>query len=283
MQQQTISSTVEAFILECEIKRLRPRTIQFYSSNLDKFVRFCTDNNVTSLFEAAASIRSFNKSLLTQDFTPQYQHNILRALRAFFKFCVAEKLLESYPKITFPKVKSQVKAILNTDEIKKVISVCNERDKLIINFLLDSGVRANEIISINIEDINLKTGLVHIRNGKTGERYVAIGVNVRKSLTLYLNSKKSGPMLLSKKGERFTISGIMQLMKRLRNRSGVANLTAHALRRTYATNSLRQGVSIHVLAKQMGHSTIQMLNKYLALDTNDLLEMQKQFGVVDNL
>lgn len=283
MQQQTIVSAIDAFILECELKRLRPRTIQFYASNLDKFVQFCASNNISTLAEATKILRLFNKNLLNQDYSAQYQHNILRALRAFLKFCVAEKLLDTYPKITFPKVKSQVKAILNADEIKRVLSVCNERDKLIISFLLDSGVRANEIIAIDIEDIDLKTGLVHVRHGKTAERYVAVGVNVRKLLILYLNSKKTGPMLVNSKSERLTVSGIMQLMKRLRTRSGVKKLTAHTLRRTYATNSLRQGVSIHVLAKQMGHSTIQMLSKYLALDTSDLLNMQKQFGVVDNL
>lgn len=281
--QQTLDSAIQLFLLECVLKRLRPRTIEFYSSNLDKLVQFCSNNGVTLLVDAARNLRQFNKHLLRLNCSPQYQHNILRAIRAFLRFCVEESLLESYPKITFPKVQRQVKATLNTEEIKKILSVCQERDKLIVNFLLDSGVRANELVTIDASDIDLKSGLVKVREGKTGERFVAIGVQVRKLLVLYLNNRETGPMLTSNQGERLTVNGVMQVMKRLRKRSGIKKLTAHTLRRTYATTSLRQGVSVHVLAKQMGHSTIQMLNRYLNLDTSDLLDMQKKFGVVDNL
>lgn len=279
MQQQTITSAIEAFLLECEIKRLKPRSIDFYASHLAKFLAFCKSNDIELLQDASTNLRLFNKTLLSKEYSAQYQHNILRALRAFLKFCVAENLITDFPKITFPRVPKQVKKALSKAEIKKLLSACNAREKLIVSFLLDSGVRANELVNIKINDIDLKSGLVHIRQGKTGERYVAIGVKVRKLITLHLNSRKENEYLLG----GITVSAIMQLMHRLRKKSGVAKLTAHALRRTYATNSLRQGVSVHVLAKQMGHSSLQILSRYLDLDANDLLDMQKQFGVVDNL
>ncbi len=132
MEQQTLISAIQAFDLECQLKRLRPRTIQFYENGLKQFSKFCAENNVTFLYDASRILKLFNKNLLSKSYSAQYQHNILRAIRAFFKFCVDEDLLEKYPKITFPRVPKQVKSALSMEEVKRVLSVCDYRDKLII-------------------------------------------------------------------------------------------------------------------------------------------------------
>ena len=69
-----------------------------------------------------------------------------------------------------------------------------------------------------------------------------------------------------------TLSGMVQLMERIRNRSGVKGCKCHNFRRTFAITCLRNGMNIYVLAKLMGHADIAVLRRYLALVESDLEE-----------
>lgn len=75
---------------------------------------------------------------------------------------------------------------------------------------------------------------------------------------------------------------LKQLFRRLVDYSGV-KFSAHSLRRTFAINSLRNGMDIYTLAKLMGHTDITVLRAYLPLVNNDLRVAQERYGVVDNL
>jgi integrase/recombinase XerD len=92
------------------------------------------------------------------------------------------------------------------------------------------------------------------------------------------------PAFVSERGEkRMTLSGMVQLMERIRNRSGVEGCKCHNFRRTFAITCLRNGMNIYVLAKLMGHADIAVLRRYLALVESDLEEAHARFGAVDSL
>jgi len=136
----------------------------------------------------------------------------------------------------------------------------------------------------DVEDVDLSQGLVKVRHGKTGERYVVIGAKVRKLLIIYLQGRTSGALFLSKYKKRLTISGMTSLMDRLRAKTGIPHLTCHTFRRTFATNSLRQGMDITILAKLMGHADLQMLrNHYLDINNEDLIDANNKYSIADNL
>ena len=284
MQRRTLfSDALDTFYLDCEIKRLKPKTIKFYQVTLQNLVTYCNERDINYLSDITSKIlKDFSKSLIGRNLSTQYQHNILRATRAFFNFCVSDELIGEAPKIVFPKLPKEVKKALTKEEIKSVLSACrSDRDRLIILLFLDTGLRNNELCSLDASDIDIKEGLILVRHGKTGQRYVPIGANVRKKLLIHKRNKTI--LFFGKTGKRITISGIVQMFKRLRKRTGIAHLSAHSLRRTFAISCIRNGMNIHILAKMMGHTTIDVLKHYLDISTEDLQKAQKQFGVVDNL
>ncbi len=156
-------------------------------------------------------------------------------------------------------------------------------------FLLDSGVRVSELIALNVGVVDESTGEITVRAGKgQKQRTVYIGLKTRKQLKRYLAVREvkgpQEPLFISEKQrQRLTVSGMVQLMRRLREQSGVDICTCHTFRRTFAINCLRNGMNIYVLARLMGHTDIIILRQYLALVDADLSEAHRKFGAVDRL
>lgn len=284
-EQVTIEKAFELFLLDCEIRRLKSSTIVFYNQKLQHLFSYCSDNGITYIAEISSkNLRTFSLGLIDQNLSNQYQHNILRAVRTFLRFCCNEGIISEVPRLSFPRLPKEVKKAFTEGEIKTILSqVTNGRDRVICLLLLDTGIRANELINIDIPDVNIKEGTIIIREGKTGQRIVQIGAKVRKTLLLYINNRKRGPLFLAQGKTRFTLSGIMQLMKRLQKRTNIKHCTCHTFRRTFAITCLRNGMNIYVLAKLMGHSDIQVLKRYLDITQDDLAAAHRQFGVVDNI
>lgn len=188
-----------------------------------------------------------------------------------------------------PVLAKEVKPALSKDEIKAILRGCNNlRDEAVITFFLDCGLRASELISLNVGNIDTKTGTVIIPIGKGQKgRVIFIGAKTRKLLIKYFiernRPKANEPAFSTERGNnRLTLSGIVQLMKRASAKAGV-KFTAHQLRRTFALEALRSGMSIFHLQKLMGHADIIVLRKYLALLDDDVKAAHEKHGLIDNL
>lgn len=288
-----LDDSLDMFLLDCEARRLTKSTRQFYRAKLSVFINWCNEQGITGVGEVSAHlIRKFLVSIQRRDLSSHYQYNLARAIRAFLNYCVRDELIEKSPfdKVQMPRLEKRILDAFSTEDVRKILrECCIPRDKAICLFLLDSGVRASELTALDVEDVNLDTGEVRVRVGKgQKQRRCYIGAKTRKELKRYLagrdTCRASDPLFVSeKRRERLTISGMVQLMERIRRRSGVAICTCHTFRRTFALTCLRNGMNIYVLARLMGHADITILRQYLALAEEDLQEAHRQFGAVDSL
>lgn len=290
-----LSDALEFFLLDIQSRRFTAHTLRFYRGRLSLFVEWCNEQGINHLEEVGAShIRKYLASIQQRGLSSAYQHGFARAIRAWLNFCVRDELIESSPfdKVKMPRLEKKILPALTSAEIKTVLQTCStDRDKAICLFLLDSGVRASEIIALNAGDVNMETGVVNVRQGKgQKDRVTYIGARTRKQLMRYFVKERSGqpestePVFISQRGgTRLTYYGLAQLMKRLRKDSGVDECKAHAFRRTFAINCLRNGMNIYVLQRLMGHADLTVLKQYLALVEDDLKDAHDKHGVVDNL
>ena len=294
MQRRTFSllDGLDMFLLDCEARRLTPQTLTFYKQKLSVFVRWCEEQQLHGLDDLTArELRQFLVSIQRRGLSSQYQHNLARAIRAFLNFCVRDELIDESPfdRVQMPRVEKKILQAFTAEQIQTVLHHCQtERDRVICLFLLDSGVRASELIAITVGDVNLNRGEVLVRAGKgQKQRTTYIGAITRKQLRRYLSGRdmySQSPLFASENtGEPLTLSGVVQLMKRLSRRSGVDICTAHTFRRTFAINCLRNGMNIYALARLMGHSDITVLRQYLALVDQDLQQAHQEFGAVDRM
>jgi integrase/recombinase XerD len=279
--------------LDCEARRLTASTRQFYSVKLSLFLRWCDEQEIKTLQALTAhDLRRYFVSLLRRELSSQYQNNLARAIRAFLNYCVRDELLAISPfaKVQMPKLEKRILAAFTATEVQAVLRSCSyERDKALCLFLLDSGVRASELVALKVGDVDLKSGVVIVKMGKGQKaRTTYIGAHTRKQLRRYFAErgpvKPEAPAFASlANGNRMTLDGLVQLMGRLQQRSGVATCSCHTFRRTFALSCLRNGMNIYVLARLMGHADITILRQYLDLIEDDLQEAHARFGAVDNL
>ena len=160
------------------------------------------------------------------------------------------------------------------------------RDRAIFITLLDTGARASEFLNINLEDINPITEEIMIRAGKSRKpRTVFIGQKSRKAIQKYLrlrNNDLSALWVTKDQTQRLTYYGLKSMVVRRSKSPGVETPALHAFRRQFALSCLRSGMNVYYLQTLMGHSDLQVLNRYLKQTTKDVSDAHRQAGPVDN-
>ena len=178
------------------------------------------------------------------------------------------------------------------DAINAMIDACERgrdytglRDKLILMFLLDTGVRAAELRALTNDTVNPITGVVQVVHGKGGKsRTVYIGQRTRRVLRKFLKEYQvNGFIFLNDEGTVLTKSGLETMLERRAKQAGVKVQRAHAIRRLFALTMLRAGVDIYNLQMLMGHADIQVLRRYLKLTESDTWAAHLKGSPVDHL
>jgi integrase/recombinase XerD len=286
----TIADAFELFILDCKSRRFTRKTLQFYEGRLGLFMRWCGETK--PLHEVTSTdIKKYLISLQERDLSSAYIHSFGRAIRTFCNYCVRDELIEKSPfaKVKMPTLAKKILPALTTDEVAVLLDACmTQRDKTLMLFLLDSGLRASEAVNLNVGDVEIRTGCVTVHQGKQQkDRSTFVGATTRKAIKLYLMERSKPeahePLFVSERdGERLTYFGLAQAIRRLRTDTGVT-FSAHTLRRTFAINCLRGGMDIFILAKLMGHADITVLKPYLDIVRDDLHSAHERYGPVDNM
>jgi integrase/recombinase XerC/integrase/recombinase XerD len=291
----------QSFLLDREAARCTDKTISHYKYTLSSFVRWLEAKGVESPQEITAHhIREYLVSLQRRGLRDTSQHAHARGIKTWLRWLVSEQELERSPmdKVTMPRLDKTIPPPFSPENIKALLAVCNGktpkhlRDKAIVLSLLDSGLRASEFVSLQVKSLDLRTGLVTVVGKGRKQRVTRFGAQTRKSLLRYLATRQEltpDSMLwvaYNKAGvERgaLTMRGLEMVCRNLGNKAGVQRCHPHKFRRTFALWCLRGGCDLHSLRLMMGHSGLQVLQRYLALAGEDIERAHKLHSPVDNL
>jgi len=287
-----LGQCVNLFLLDCEARNLTPATLRFYWQRLGLFVAFADRAGVTTPTAITPKlIRDYILDFQQRKCSPYYVHQHARALKTLCGFWVREGILTDSPMRTvrLPKLPKELLPPFTTADVRALLDACDtERDRALILTLLDAGVRAAELLALNVGDVDLLTGAIRVRQGKgRKDRVTFIGSRTRKALTKYLltrTTQPTDPLFITLTTEtRLTFFGLQSLLGRLGDAAGVSPTGAHRFRRTFAIESLRAGMPVFQLAALMGHEGLQVLQRYLRLIDDDLRAAHEQHGAVDRL
>lgn len=294
-----ILTWIEAFLIDRKARGCAKGTIEFYGFKLTLFTDYCETQLVKDISQITPHfIRQYMLYLEEQGHNPGGRHAAFRALRAFLLWFEDEVDPEDWKnpikKVKAPRVPTEPLEPVSLDAVSQLLKHCKantftgDRDKAILLFLLDTGVRAGELLSLNISDVNQATGEVLVRQGKGNKpRYVYIGKHTKRALRKYLKNRKDNyPALWVThpyvESGRLTYSGLRSMIKRRANQADVDTPALHDFRRAFALNFLRNGGDIYSLQNLMGHADLQVLRRYLAQTTDDLQVAHRNFSPVDN-
>ncbi|SRR5258708_19143244 len=272
------------FILSRQAAHCTPATLQFYKFTAGKFIEYLTTQNVNAPGGVAARhVRAYLAALPGKSWTV---NDHARAIRTLLKFWYAEKYLPAPILFDMPRVEKTRQPVLTAQEVKQVLAACDVREKAIIMLFVDTGLRRSEVIALDWQDVDIKTGLCLVKRGKGGKaRSVVVGATTRRALLAYrrtIGAKDTDPLIQNRSGDRFTGPGLLQLFRRIGKHAGIP-LNCHMLRRTFAILALRSGLSVLHLQALLGHSSLKMVKHYVELLDDDLLEAHEAHSPIDNL
>ena len=172
MSQSTLlKDAVELFLLDVQSSGRSRETTIFYRRQLKPFLAWlaASDNPPIHLHELAAD--HFRRYLLyrQQRVKASTVHASARAIRAFCNYCTRDGLLDASPfaAVTMPRLPRPLPEALSEADLRQLVRACHlERDKAILYFLADSGMRAFELTALNVVDVDLTTGAVTVQYGK---------------------------------------------------------------------------------------------------------------------
>lgn len=274
------------FVLSREAMLCRPRTIQFYTFTLGKFIDWL-EGSVTWADEISPRhVRMYLSALAQRELTDSYIHSHARVIRTFVRFLFSEGYHPNEVKFQMPTISQKRLPVLNADELRQVISVCKQpRDLAVVLLMADTGIRRAELCALSWGDVDVNKGTIAIREGKGGKfRTVIAGVRTRRALLKYrraIVSVATAPLIQTLSGGRMTHAGLRSMLLRIGKRAGI-HLSPHMLRRTFATLSLRAGMNPLHLQGLLGHSSLEMTNHYVQMLDDDLQVAHKAFGPIDN-
>lgn len=276
------------FMLSRQAMMCTHRTLSFYEYTLVKIFEWLEENGVTSLDQISSRhIRAFLGEMAARGCKDSYIHTFARAFKTFARFLEQEGYISHPIKVIMPKIFQSPLTVYDVDQIKQILLCCVDNlDKAFISLMVDSGLRNAEVRALNLGDVDLASGIIMVKCGKGRKpRTFMVGIKTRRVLLKYrieIDHAYDAPLFQTNSGGRFTESGMQSWMKRLSKRTRI-HITPYALRRTFATLSLRAGMNVFQLQGLLGHYSLEMTRHYVTLLDEDLIDAHQKHGPIDNL
>jgi site-specific recombinase XerD len=202
----------------------------------------------------------------------------MAALRSFLRFAEDAGI---GPAIAVPKpvrTQRQPPRWLNTRQQHALVRAARRygslRDLAVVQLLLNTGLRVEELIKLRWRDITLgpRSGRLVVREGKgRKQRPIELNIDARQALReLQAMAPHQSPQVIHGKRGPLTISGVQQSLAKLARVAGLDELSPHVLRHTFGHNLAVKGVAIQVIADLMGHESLETTRRYVQPGGEDL-------------
>ena len=273
-------------------KKVSLNTLQSYKRDLKQFENYL--GTIEGKYNELTNdgIKDYIKYMQEQGKKTSTISRGLAAIRSFYQYETKNKQVEKDPTegIQSPKIEKRVPSILTSNEVAllldqpKNVNLKGTRDKAMLEFAYATGMRVTEIISLNVEDINLETGYATCRNGKK-ERTVPIGNMSLKALKDYMvnarntmiKDENEKALFVNVNGERLTRQGFWKIIKYYKEQAHIEkDITPHVLRHSFATHLLQNGADLKSIQTMLGHSDILSTQVYMQFQDESLKNVYKK-------
>jgi integrase/recombinase XerD len=278
-------------------KSLSDNSTEAYLHDLEKFTNYLKEEHSekTPADITLNDLQQFIRQIVDLGMTATSQARIISGIRAFYKFCLLENIVQQDPSLLLqaPKTKRTLPDVLDFSEIETIIAQINlstpegARNKAILETLYSCGLRVSEIINLRISQLYLDVGFIRIIGKGNKERLVPIGSDAVKYLNIYLREirvhipVKTGYediVFLNRHGRQLTRVMIFLIIKNLAAKAGIKkNISPHTFRHSFATHLLEGGANLRAVQEMLGHESITTTEIYTHLDREFLRQTLKQF------
>lgn len=264
-------------------------TLSAYRADLNRFSIALEHRKFTDIEQVSTDVISdYISELTAMKLTPTTIARHFAALKGLFKFALKENLIKSDPTISIstPKLPSRLPKALSISQMQELIKAVDKknlvgyRDLAIVEFMYGTGCRISELTELDIDDLDLTERTVRLSGKGNKQRLVPVGEFAHTALNQYLVSARpnfvsgsatdTAAVFRNQRGGRLTRQGIWAILQKAATDAGIADLTPHSLRHSFATHLLEGGADIRVVQELLGHASVATTQIYTKISIDGL-------------
>ncbi len=280
-----ISEILKSFLVYLSVERgLSQNTLSSYEGDLTKFLSF--------LDRTGRNYQSFNREdlvdfidhLRDRSYALSSLSRFISSVRTFCRFLLIERERADDPaeNIHIPRRWEQIPRVLSIDDVLSLLEadMTNRyatRDAAMLELLYSSGLRVSELITLEIDRVDLESGFIRVTGKGSKERLVPVNDRAIRRIKTYLSglrpmilkNRRSSYLFLNNRARPMTRQRFWQTIKTYGKKAGI-ELSPHTLRHCFATHLLENGADLRSVQKMLGHSDISTTQIYTKVTTERL-------------
>ena len=275
-------------------KNASANTVASYMRDIRQFIAYLertstatlSDIQRTDIMDYVSNLQSLEKSAATIS-------RSMASLKNFFAFAVVRGVCEENPvhDIHLEKGERKLPQILTGKEVELLLSapelsdMKGYRDKAMLELLYATGIRVSELISLNVDDVNLNVGFINCQS-KGKSRIIPLYPAAVKALHNYIldirpqmiASPLESSLFVNVNGERMTRQGFWKIVKYYQEKAQIdKDITPHTLRHSFAAHLLENGADLRSIQEMLGHSDISSTQIYAQVLQNNLKSVYNKY------
>ena len=273
-------------------KKVSQNTLQSYRRDIMQYSAYIEDNKINYLKIDEKGIRDYLKYMNDIGKKSSTISRSLASIRSFYQYLLRVKKIKKDPTegIQSPKIEKRVPSVLTSQEVEllleqpKNVDLKGIRDKAMLEFAYATGMKVTEIISLDLEDVNLEEGYV-VCKGRERTRNIPLGSLSIKALKDYIENSRNilikdenvKALFVNTNGQRLTRQGFWKIVKYYKEQAHISkDITPHILRHSFATHLLQNGADLKAIQTMLGHSDISSTQIYMQFQDATIQNIYKK-------
>lgn len=273
-------------------KRVSNNTLQSYSRDIHQYESYLSQNRINYVKVDNKVINEYLKYLQQNGKKTSTISRSLASIRSFYQYLMRVKKIKHDPteNIQSPKVEKRVPSVLTSEEVEKLLSQPKDvdlkgtRDKAMLEVAYATGMRVTEIISLNVDDVDLDSGFISCKSANR-QRNIPLGSisiaalreYIRDARPIMIKNDDETSLFVNVNGKRLTRQGFWKIVKYYKEQAHIEkDITPHILRHSFATHLLQNGAELKAIQTMLGHSDISSTQVYTQFQDAGLKDICKR-------
>ncbi|KIL06624.1 recombinase XerD [Clostridium botulinum] len=259
-------------------------TIYAYVTDVTLYLKFLDKKGIDVYKSDKLTVMAYIQYLLESGKSERSINRIVISLRSFYSYLKSQSLINEVPKIEYKSSKNNRKLpqILTVDEVDKIIRTVEKdcpkgiRDNALLELMYATGMKVSELISLNVDDINLELHFVRCTDSRNFERLIPIGRSACKALNEYLSIRYKiaecgvPNLFVNLNGNKLTRQGIWRIVKEYSKRAHIdKDVNLNTFRHSFAVHLLQNGANVRAVQKLLGNQVLTYMDTYYEIINND--------------
>ena len=263
-------------------------TVYAYVTDVNLYSKYLEKKEMNLYTSDNVAIMGYIQHLLNQGKSERSINRIVISLRSFYGYLKSRSLVNDIPKISYKSSRTTKKLpqILTVEEVDKIIRSVDKdgpkgiRDNALLELMYATGMKVSELISGNVEDVNLDLSFVKCIDNKHFERLIPIGRSACRAIEEYLAIRDQVAdagvtnLFVNLNGQKLTRQGIWRIVKEYSHRAGIdKDVNLNTFRHSFAVHLLQNGANVRAVQKLLGNQVLTYMDTYYEIINSDKINL----------